>query len=245
MLLLALGDRLGAAPELLAPWLTQAGLLAGLALACALLRGLRGGGSLMLASPALLLAVSPEFVVWGQGGLETSLAAALALAAMAGVAGGRWRAAGFVSALAGLTRPDALLPIGLFVATWLIIHGRKDWPGWSRLLQAGALAAGPLLLHLLWRQHTYGAWLPNTWFIKQFGGLLRGSYGVWYVEAWARGVGLIGVLPLLPWLRTRHLVLVVPIVGTLAYAWWIGGDFMAHGRFRGCARSRACRSPSC
>jgi arabinofuranosyltransferase len=231
VLLLALGDRLGAAPELLAPWLTQAGLLAGLALACALLRGLRGGGSLMLASPALLLAVSPEFVVWGQGGLETSLAAALALAAMAGVAGGRWRAAGFVSALAGLTRPDALLPIGLFVATWLIIHGRKDWPGWSRLLQAGALAAGPLLLHLLWRQHTYGAWLPNTWFIKQFGGLLRGSYGVWYVEAWARGVGLIGVLPLLPWLRTRHLVLVVPIVGTLAYAWWIGGDFMAHGRF--------------
>ena len=88
-----------------------------------------------------------------------------------------------------------------------------------------------MLLHLLWRQHTYGAWLPNTWFIKQFGGLLRGSYGVWYVEAWARGVGLLAILPLLPWLRARHLVLVVPIVGTLAYAWWIGGDFMAHGRF--------------
>ena len=231
VLLLALGDRLGAAPEVLAPWLTQAGLLAGLVLVCGLLRGLRGGSSVMVWSPALLLALSPEFVVWGQGGLETSLAAALVLAAMVGVVGGRWRMAGFLSALAGLTRPDALLPIGLFVATWLIVHGRKDWPGWGRMLQAGALAAGPLLLHLLWRHHTYGAWLPNTWFIKQFGGLLRGSYGVWYVEAWARGVGLIAVVPLLPWLRARHLVLVVPIVGTLGYAWWIGGDFMAYGRF--------------
>lgn len=230
VLLLALGDRLAAAPEQLAPWLTQAGLLAGLALACALLRGLRGP-SWMIGAPALLLALSPEFVVWGQGGLETSLAAALVLGAMAEVVGGRWRVAGLLTALAGLTRPDALLPLGLFVVTWLIVHGRRDWPGWRRLLQAGAIAAGPLLLHLLWRQQVYGAWVPNTWLIKQFGGLLRGSYGVWYVEAWARGVGLIGLVPLVPWLRARHLVLVVPILGTLGYAWWVGGDFMAYGRF--------------
>jgi arabinofuranosyltransferase len=210
----------------------------------------------------------PEFVVWGQGGLETSLAAALVSGrwprSRAGAGGRRG-----CQALAGLTRPDALLPIGLFVATWLIIHGRKDWPGWRRCCRRGRWRPGRCCCTLLWRQHTYGAWLPNTWLIKQFGGLLRGSYGVWYVEAWARGVGLIGVLPLLPWLRTRHLVLVVPLLGTLAYAWWIGGDFMAHGRFlvvatallavlvgwllvdagrgcvRGCARSRACRSPSC
>ena len=228
---LALGDRIGVAPEILAPWLTQTGMVAGLVLGCALLRALRGGSSLMIVGPALLLAASPAFVVWGQGGLETSLAAALALAAMALVANGRWRVAGVVSAMAGLTRPDALLPIGLFVVTWLIVHGRKDWPGWRRLLAAGALAAGPVLLHALWRQHTYGAWLPNTWLIKQFGGLLRGSYGVWYVEAWARDVGLVGLVPLLPWLRTRHLVVVVPILGSVGYAWWIGGDFMAYGRF--------------
>lgn len=231
VLLLALGERLGAAPELLAPWLTQAAALAGLALACALLRALRGGGGPMILAPALLLAASPEFMVWGQGGLETALAAALALGVMVAAARGRWRAAGLLAALAGLTRPDALLPVGLFVATWLLVHGRAGWPGWRRLLQAGALAAGPLVLHLLWRQHTYGAWLPNTWLIKQFGGLLRDSYGVWYVEAWARAVGLVWLAPLLPWLRGRHLVLVVPIAGTVAYAWWIGGDFMAYGRF--------------
>ena len=230
VLLLALGTRLGISPEALAPWLTQVGALTGLALACALLRALRGGGATTLI-PALLLAASPEFMVWAHGGLETSLATALSLAAMAGAASGRWRAAGLLTALAGLTRPDALLPIGLFFGTWLIVHGRKRWPGWGPLLQAGALAAGPLLLHLLWRHQVYGAWLPNTWLVKQFGGLLRGSYGLWYVTDWARGVGLVALAPLLPWLRAQHLVLAVPIAGTVGYAWAIGGDFMAYGRF--------------
>ena len=228
VLVLALGQTLGVAPELLAPWLTQLGALAGVALACGLARALRAQWWLL---PGLLLAVSPEFMVWGQGGLETSLAAALSLGAMAAAARGRWRTAGVVTALAGLTRPDALLPVGLFMVTWLIVHGRRDWPGWRRLLAAGALAAGPLLLHMLWRHSYYGEWLPNTWQVKQFGGLLRGTYGRWYVEAWARATGLIGLVALLPWLRGRHVVLVVPVVGTMAYVWSIGGDFMAYGRF--------------
>ena len=228
VLVLAAGQWLGLAPEVAAPWLTVLAAFVGLALACMLLRALRGGWPLV---PALLLAVSPEFMVWAHGGLETSLAAALALAAMAAAAGGRWRTAGVVTALAGLTRPDALLPIGLFVATWLIVHGRKSWPGWRVLAGAAALVLGPLLVHLLWRHTYYGEWLPNTWQVKQFGGLLRGTYGVWYVEAWARGVGVLGLLPLVPWLRARHTVLVVPILGTIAYAWAIGGDFMAYGRF--------------
>jgi arabinofuranosyltransferase len=228
VLLLALGDAAGVAPEVLAPVLTQAAVLAALAMACWLSRGLRGGWPLV---PALLLACSPEFMVWGQGGLETALGAALCLAAMGAAASGRWRTAGLVTALAGLTRPDALLPIGLFFGTWLIVHGRRDWPGWRRLLVAGLLAAGPLLLHLLWRRSYYGSWVPNTWVIKQFGGLLRETYGVWYVESWARAVGLVWLLPLLPWLRWRHVVLVVPIAGTVAWAWAIGGDFMAYSRF--------------
>ncbi len=227
VLVLAGGDRVDLAPEVLAAWLTQLGALAVLVLAVLLSRALRGGWPLV---PALLLAVSPELMVWGQGGLETSCAAALALAAITTVATGRWKTAGLLTALAGLTRPDALLPIGLFVLTWLIVHGRKDWPGW-RLLAAGALAAGPLLVHVLWRRSYYGEWLPNTWQIKQFGGLLRDTYGVWYVERWVWAVGMISLVPLLPWLRGRHAVLVVPIAGTLGYAWAIGGDFMAYGRF--------------
>lgn len=228
VMLLALGDRLGLAPDFLAPVLTQVAVIAALGAVVWLGRGLRGGWPL---APALLLACSPEFMVWGQGGLETALAAALTFAAMAAAASGRWRAAGVVTALAGLTRPDALLPIGLFFGTWLIVHGRKSWPGWRRLLVGGLLAAGPLVVHLLWRHSYYGSWVPNTWFIKQFGGLLRGTYGVWYVESWARAVGLVAIVPLLPWLRWRHLVLVVPIAGTVAWAWAIGGDFMAYSRF--------------
>ena len=231
VLILALGHMLGVRPEQLAPWLTQLGALAVVGLACALLRRLRGVGGLVALIPGLLLAVSPELMVWSQGGLETSCAAALALAAMLAAAGGSWRAAGLLTALAGLTRPDALLPIGLFVGTWLLVHGRERWPGWRALLVAGALAFGPLLLHLLWRRSYYGAWVPNTYFIKQFGGLLRGTYGVWYVEAWARAVGLALLVPLAPWLRARHLVLVVPIVGMVVYAWALGGDFMAYSRF--------------
>lgn len=229
---LALGAALGLRPEALAPWLTQLGMLAALAATTALVLRLRAAPwSPAALLPALLLAASPEFVVWAHGGLETSTAAALSLAAMAAAAGGRWRAAGLLAALAGLTRPDALVPVGLFFGTWLIGHGRKDRPGWRRLLAAAGLAAGPLLLHALWRHHYYGAWLPNTWLIKQHGAALRGTWGVWYVEAWARGVWLVGLAPLLPWLRARHLPLVVPLVGTVAYAWSVGGDFMAYGRF--------------
>lgn len=228
VLLLALGDRCGVAPEVLAPVLTQSAVIGALALVCWLLRRVSGAWSLV---PALLLACSPEFMVWGQGGLETALAAALTFAAMGAGASGRWPGAGVLTALAGLTRPDALLPIGLFFGTWLIVHGRKDWPGWRRLLVGGALAAGPLLVHLLWRHEYYGSWAPNTWTVKQFGGLLRGTYGVWYVEGWARAVGIVGVVPLLPWLRWRHAVLVVPMVGTVGWAWAIGGDFMAYSRF--------------
>ena len=232
VMLLAAGAWLGAAPERLAPWLTQAGVLASLWLVCELVRRLRGvGWSSAAVLPAVLLVAAPEFMVWGHGGLETSTAVALGLGAMVAVAGRRWRAAGLLTALAGLTRPDALVPVGLFVATWLVVHGRRDWPGWRVLLQAGALAAGPLVVHMLWRHAYYGYWWPNTWLIKQAGGLLRGTWGVWYVEAWAWAVGVWVLVLLAPWVRGRHAVLLVPLLGTVVYVWAVGGDFMAYGRF--------------
>lgn len=232
VLMLALGAVLGVMPEQLAPWLTQAATLAGLWLVCELVRRLRGvAWSIEAVLPAVLLVAAPEFMVWGHGGLETSMAAALSLAAMVMVAGRRWRTAGVLTALAGLTRVDALVPTGLFVGTWLIVHGRKDWPGWGALLQAGALAAGPLVAHMLWRHAYYGYWWPNTWLIKQAGVELRGTWGVAYVEAWGRGVGAWVMLLLSPWVRGRHAVLLVPLLGTVAYAWAVGGDFMAYGRF--------------
>jgi len=232
VVVLAIGAWLGAAPERLAPWLTQGATLAGLWLVCLNVVRLRGcGWTLASWAPALLLVATPEFMVWGHGGLETQFAAMLGLGAMAATAGRRWRTAGVLTALAGLTRLDTLVPVGLFVATWLIVHGRKDWPGWRTLLQAGALAAGPLVIHMLWRHAYYGAWWPNTWLIKQAGVSLRGTWGVWYALSWARGVGAWALVPLLPWVRARHAVLLVPLLGTVVYAWAVGGDFMAYSRF--------------
>jgi arabinofuranosyltransferase len=232
VLVLALGAKIGVAPEALAPWLTHGGALIAMGVICGLVHQLRGGRFAMIdLAPALWLVASPEFVVWGHSGLETSVAAMLALATMAAVAGRRWSFAGVLAGLTGLTRLDALVPVGLFVGTWLVVHGRKDWPGWGRLLQAGALAAGPLIVHALWRHAYYGEWLPNTWFIKQHGAMLRGTWGVWYVEAWARATGAWALVVLAPWVRRRHAVLLVPLVGTVAYAWAIGGDFMAYSRF--------------
>ena len=60
VMLLALGSKVGAAPEVLAPVLTQVSVVAALGMVCWLLRALRGGWSL---APALLLACSPEFII--------------------------------------------------------------------------------------------------------------------------------------------------------------------------------------
>ncbi len=237
VIVLALGTAVGVAPEALAPWLTQLGALAGVAAVVWLVRGLRGASawSVVDLAPALLLAALPEYVVWAHGGLETSCAAALALWAMAAAANGRWRAAGLLTALAGLTRIDAALPIGVFVGTWAIGHvlrgTRERLPGWREGLVAGALAAGPLVGHALWRLAYYGEWLPNTWAVKRHGALLRDTYGAWYVAAWARGLALVWASPLVVLLRGRHVPVIAAIAAALVYAWSVGGDFMAYGRF--------------
>lgn len=238
VIVLALGTAVGIAPEALAPWLTQLGALAAAAAVVALVRALRGRTGAWEAVdlvPAILLAAAPEFVVWAHGGLETSCAAALALAAMAATASGRWRAAGVLTALAGLTRIDAALPVGVFVGAWTIGHvvtGRRErLPGRWAAAEALLWAAGPLLAHALFRLVYYGEWLPNTWEVKRHGALLRDTYGVWYLAAWAQGLKLAWASPLLALVRGRHLAVLLPALAVLAYAWSVGGDFMAYSRF--------------
>ncbi len=238
VIVLALGTAVGAAPEVLAPWLTQLGALAAAAATVALVRALRGASGPLAAVdliPAVLLAALPEFVVWAHGGLETSCAAALALAAMAALASGRARAAGLLTALAGLTRPDAIVPVVVFLGTWTIGHvlrGTRDrLPRRTEALTAALWAVIPLAGHLVFRLAYYGELLPNTWTVKRHGALLRGTFGVWYVAAWARGLSLVWASPLVVLLRGRHLPLVATAAAALVYAWSVGGDFMAYGRF--------------
>ncbi|HRI10122.1 MAG TPA: hypothetical protein PKW35_20010 [Nannocystaceae bacterium] len=82
VVLLAAGIRLGAAPEVLAPWLGAAMSLAGLGVAAGLgrrLRGVKGPWTALDLAPALLLAVTPEYGVWATSGLEGGTAATLVL----------------------------------------------------------------------------------------------------------------------------------------------------------------------
>ncbi len=248
VLLLATFAELGVAPHLAAPILTRASAAAGTVAAVLLLRRLRFGPhavgrvSASDLTPTLLLVASPEWMVWSHGGLETALATALVLGTMTAFLGGRLCTAAALAAAAGLVRTDALLAVGAFGSTWLILQAidglrtrrlrqRAASIPWRRAGLALIVCLVPLLAHLVWRRIYYGAWLPNTWTVKAHGSLLRDSYGVAYVRAWADGVHLVHLAPLVVLVRLRHALLVVPIAVVVAYGWAIGGDFMAYGRF--------------
>jgi arabinofuranosyltransferase len=244
VLLLALGDAIGLAPERVAPILTAVASIASLGLVALISAALRrrfGPGEpeerafaiVDLLAPALLM-LTPEFVVWASSGLETSLALALALAAIYAWLRGRIELAALLAALAGLTRLDALLAVGSFGLAWLALVAReKPRPAipWRRVAIASLVFASLLAAQLVFRKLYYGAWLPNTWAVKQHGALLRSTYGVGYLKFWADRLALFWLAPLLLLVRARHVLLVLPIAAQLGWAWSIGGDFMAYGRF--------------
>ncbi len=248
VLALAAGQVLGVSPPVFAPVLTRACVVVTIALGVALSRQLRRDageevGRLTAADlyAVPLLCVVPEAVVWSQSGLETAGATMCVVAAMWAWSSGRMHAAAAWTAAGALTRMDALLPIGAFGLTWAAVRAWPAWREhgraltavvpWRRLAIAAAVFVVPVAAHLLWRHAYYGQWLPNTWAIKASGQLLRDSWGVEYVRAWASGAGLVYLAPLALLVRARHLQLLVPAACVVGYAWWVGGDFMAYGRF--------------
>lgn len=240
--------RLGVPPPEAAAALTVLAAAVGLVALTALVRALRRQAGDPIAElrpvdgvPALLCAVQPEYMVWSHSGLETSAATALVLGAAWAFTTGRVRTAALLAAAAGLTRPDALVPIAVFGLVWIAVRGvpvlRREGTGairslaWRPLGLAALLFCVPLLAHLLWRHAYYGEWLPNTWTVKVHGRLLRDTWGADYVRAWVSGMHLGYFAPLAILVRPRHLLLLLPGAAVLGYAWWVGGDFMAYGRF--------------
>jgi len=155
----------------------------GLSIACGIGQFLLVAGAAMrlrdrrgaLLPPAIGLLVvaavvtNRTFLQWLTSGLETAL---FDLAVLAWVLFAfrlderrptRWLLAwSFAAATAALTRPDGLLLVGATAATALLL--------WRRLgLRALSRGLSPLLLvvlHVAWRQLTYGEWLPNTYYAK-------------------------------------------------------------------------------
>jgi arabinofuranosyltransferase len=247
VVLLAAFAMLGAEPQAIAPVLTRLGAflaLVAITVLVATARRRRGGARPLEGLdlvPAMLLVASPELMVWAHGGLETSIAAALCVGAMAAWMRGRLVLAAGLAAGAGLTRVDTLLPIAVFGSTWLVVEaGPRIWKDrsaalkevlWRRVLVAAAVFVVPLGVHLLWRRSYYGAWVPNTFTVKAHGALLRETHGVAYVRAWADALHLVWLAPLLLVVRPRHLCMLLPAGAVVVYGWSVGGDFMAYGRF--------------
>jgi len=241
VVVLAIGAWLGLAPEVAALVLGRAAMAAGVVLAMVLAGRLRRGEPARIGDPvaplvtATLLCASPEWIVWGNGGLETAFAAACVLAAILAFTDDRPILAAGMAAAAVLSRPDGAIPLGAWVIGWAFaLDGdgrRRALVQWRRYALALAVLLVPLVVHLVWRRSYYGEWLPNTWAVKGHGARLRDTWGVAYVRAWVSGTGLVALAPLVLVLRRRHAPLVVAIAATVAYGWWVGGDFMAYSRF--------------
>jgi arabinofuranosyltransferase len=122
------------------------------------------------------------FFTWLSSGLETSLFNLLITWwILSGLRGQAWRVS-TAAALLALTRPDGLL----FAAVTPVVVGVERR---ARFPLRSLAPLGLVVLHLAWRLHEYGEWVPNTYFAKHVGawpaaGLRYAAsfaieYGVW------------------------------------------------------------------
>ena len=237
---LAVMRRLGAAPPEVAPWLTALAALIILGSTVGALRAAqtRWSRAPLVESlaffPALWLALTPEFVVWASSGLETSAAVAFGIASLLATLRQRWRWAGGLAAAAVLTRPDSVVWLAAAACLPLAdaLRSREGAQRPIREMSTGLLIfALPVVAHLLWRHAYYGAWVPNTFAVKGDAAAYRGEWGSAYLLNWLRGSGVWIFAVLLPFLRRAQLPWVLGALASLAWAWWVGGDFMAYSRF--------------
>jgi hypothetical protein len=221
-----------------------------------LVRRHRGGEPTLgdLIAPALCV-VTPAFVCWSSGGLETQLFTALLLAGLWAYLGDRMIAAGVLFALAAMTRPEGMLVFSLTGAhlaarTALDAVRTRGLPR-SLLRQCVTLAAAflaPFGAYYAWRWHYYGWPFPNTYYVKTGNPLKQMlPWGKRYLVSFAHDSPLLALAPVLGLLgfaspapaadaggvpRARFLSLVYLIlVPYAAYVVSVGGDFMALHRF--------------
>jgi hypothetical protein len=138
---------------------------------------------------------------------------------------------GVVFALAGLTRPEAPMYLGIL----MLFLGRRFFTRQNIL--RGLIFAAPLALHLLFRRSYYGAWVPNTLSAKtgNLDGQLRA--GLNYVNNYFLHAGPVVFFALLgvgvAFARKRRDLLSVAVIGAavLGYVVLVGGDWMKYFRF--------------
>jgi hypothetical protein len=203
-----------------------------LALADALMRRLARPPAWLRAAVLVTLALSIDLVYWVVNGFETTLLTAAFLWALIRMLDdaerGEWSI--WTCLLAGLLpiiRSDAADLTGVVLATGFLLGTRRRF--W-----AIGLAALPLALHLAFRLHYYGEWLPNTYYLKVAGrsGLLWSGLGYLkgFVAAYPTVVVLAAGAALIPGDRRARVLLASLFIVALRVM-TVGADMFPHYRF--------------
>jgi arabinofuranosyltransferase len=202
------------------------GIVCAFAACSAVIVEARGRQWLGLAGAALVavaLAASGPMAVWAVGGLEQPLLAGLlawALALLLPLPSPLDRrqllVPGVLLALVCLTRPDGILLAGAVAAGLFLSRG---WTA-AWLLVPPVIA---VVAQQLFRIGYYGDWVPNTAHVKLALNGRRLREGIEYLTVGFRYLPLIG-LGLIAAVALRLWMVLLPLVGWLAYVMVIGGD---------------------
>lgn len=234
-LIVAAGLKLGIDPHVTVKVLGAGAAIATLVLVYRLSNRLQPFG-LMPCVATWLLASSSTFSGYAVFGLETNAFAFLVVlgSSMMFEEVKREKAfpwSGLVFALAGLTRPEA----PLFIGVPMLALGKRFFS--KQNIIRGLLFAGPLALHLVWRFSYYGEWTPATLSAKtgDFKQQYRG--GRHYIRDWIAHAGPVVFVCLYGFglgiaRRSRELLsLSAVFVCWCIYILLVGGDWMSYFRF--------------
>jgi hypothetical protein len=189
---------------------------------------------------AALLAMNPVYLQHLHTGLETTfftLLAFLSLVAWLKSRKSSWSAylTGLVLGLAYLTRPEAVLWAGCFVAldiVWVLIKREKASECVRAVAKYGCIFALIILIHVAWRLSYYGEWLPNTYYVKSTNNWVWGVKNTW---SFLLATGFLPVIaacvgpPMLrkKWAAGMSTIIVIVSIYNLR----MGGDYIFTGRF--------------
>jgi len=235
--LLAGGVPFGIDPETSSKVLGAASALVSLALLYAVSQRLRRFAILPCVATWLFATSVPNvgYAIWG---LETGffvcfllLGTWLFLREREDSEGRAFPFSGLAFAVAGLSRPEAPLFLGL-----LMLFLGRDFFRRQNLLR-GIIFVIPIALHMLWRHGYYGSWLPNTLSAKT-GNLEQQLHsGADYLDKYVRHAGVAlwlsafgvgyGVAKRNRWV----LACAVTALAVAGYVALVGGDWMPFYRF--------------
>ncbi len=220
--LLGLLMAIGVPPELSSRLLATACALGTLVLVFRIMERALGRKTPWAAVPPLLLACSSGFACWTSGGLETQLFTLLVTAALDAVVAAverprALRRAGWLLALAAMTRPEGPLIAAVFgfaylvhLVTVLLADRRRGTPPERPFPLADQVIAAAWFLGLwapwfAWRWWYYGYPFPNTYYVK--------AAGDWTDPKMASEMVQHGYYYIWVWLRQTHVFDVLALVG--------------------------------